>query len=157
MTLHDFARLCMTLHDLTLHDFACVNDTFKNVFLQPWKVVLQSIANTCKVDFLWQRSIVLHRNNRITKNCIILMVCYYLNDLQYSPTWCKKVNVWFRGFGKCQEREGGYGAAFLENLDACASFLDTKATRNYNPLYTTCIIKSKPGLPAPDATFALYS
>ena len=68
MTLHDFAWLCTTLHDfarlcMTLHDFACVNDTFQNVFLQPCKVVLQSIANTCKVNFLYMATF-----NRLNKN-----------------------------------------------------------------------------------------
>ena len=48
-----------------------------------------------------------------------------------NPTGFQKVNVRFRGFGKSQEREGGFGAAFLENLNACTSFLRTKATRNY--------------------------
>jgi hypothetical protein len=78
-TLPDFAWLCLTLHDFawlctTLHDFACVSDTFQVNFSQPCKVVLQSIANTCKVDFLWQRSFVLHRNN--------IIYGLYLNDLK---------------------------------------------------------------------------
>jgi hypothetical protein len=49
------------------------------------------------------------------KNYRILMVCYYLNDLQYSPTWFQKSNACFCGSGKSQEPEGGFGAAFLKS------------------------------------------
>jgi hypothetical protein len=122
---------------LTLLNFACASNISQDAFSQPCKVVLQSITNICKVDFLWQRSIVLHRNNRIIKNYRILMVvCYYLNDLvQYSPTWWfEKVNVWFRGFRKSQEHEGGFGAVrFLKTSTHVPRFLVLKLHGIINP------------------------
>ena len=45
-------------------------------------------------------------------------------------------------FGKSQEREGGFGAAFLENLNACTSFLVTKATQNYKTRCTHVSLKA---------------
>jgi hypothetical protein len=80
------------------------------------------------------------------------MVCYYLNDLRtIVPRGSKKSMMC--DFGKSQEREGGFDAAFLENLNACTSFLGTKATRNYKTRCTHVSLKASPL--APDATFAL--